>query len=427
MFKLGHPFTYLLPYIAVLYIRPHEYVSWLIGVPILPILLMLSVLVWLAQPEKRCDSPQHRLMPVLYFILVFSVLITGWMSGALKALTDFLPTVLLFFVLSTAIDSTQRLRTLFMLISAAGAVMALHGINQMGTEDGIGWTGAQMIQGRITYLGFLNDPNDLAMVLLMGLPMALYVANTARIFLVKWTYRAAAALAIYGVYLTNSRGGVLSLGAMMLAYCIMRFGLWRGLLVLPVFVSALVVLGPSRGGEISADEESAAGRVEAWFEGFQMLQSHPLFGVGYNNFLEHHVRTAHNSFVLAIAELGIIGYYVWLSNMVLTVAMLVRIERTKQLAPHGKPADPTNWQEVHSISRVLLYGMIGGLVSSMFLSRSYTVVWYVHIGMVVAVFQLARRLWPTIEPITFKAWSGRLFVASNGSIVLLWVLTRLLL
>lgn len=427
MIKLGHPFTYLLAYLAVLYIRPHEYVTWLIGFPILPILLILCFIFWLAQKDKRLESPQHRLIPVLYFFIMFSVLLTGWMGGALKAAGDFLPTLLLFFMLSTAIDSQERLRALFMLISAAGAVMALHGIQQAASEDGIGWTGAEMIERRITYLGFLNDPNDLAMALLIGLPMALYVAGTARSFLVRWAYRAAAALAVYGVYLTNSRGGVLSLGAMSLAYSMLRYGFWRGLFVLPVFVGALVVFAPSRGGEISADEESAAGRVEAWYEGFQMLQSHPLFGVGYNMFIEHHVRTAHNSYVLAIAELGLLGYFVWLSNIVLTVMMLVQIERLAHPVSQPAEADLQAWRKLHSISRALLYGMVGGLTASMFLSRSYTVIWYVHIGMVVALYQLARQQWPTIPAITFSNYWGRLFVFSNLSVLVFWVLTRVLL
>lgn len=427
MIKLGHPFTYLLAYLAVLYIRPHEYVTWLIGVPILPILLILCFIFWLAQKDKRLESPQHRLIPVLYFFIMFSVLLTGWMGGALKAAGDFLPTLLLFFMLSTAIDSQERLRALFMLISAAGAVMAVHGIQQAASEDGIGWTGAEMIQQRITYLGFLNDPNDLAMALLIGLPMALYVADTARSFLIRWAYWAAAALAVYGVYLTNSRGGLLSLGAMSLVYSMLRYGFWRGLLVLPVFVGALIVLAPSRGGEISADEESAAGRVEAWYEGFQMLQSHPLFGVGYNMFIEHHIRTAHNSFVLAIAELGLLGYYVWLSNIVLTVMMLLQIERMAHPVPQPGEADLRAWQKLHSISRALLYGMVGGLMASMFLSRSYTVIWYVQIGMVVALHQLARQQWPTIPAITFSKYWGRLFVFSNLSVLVFWLLTRVLL
>jgi len=316
---------------------------------------------------------------------------------------------------------------LFMLISAAGAVMAVHGIQQAASEDGIGWTGAEMIQQRITYLGFLNDPNDLAMALLIGLPMALYVADTARSFLIRWAYWAAAALAVYGVYLTNSRGGLLSLGAMSLVYSMLRYGFWRGLLVLPVFVGALIVLAPSRGGEISADEESAAGRVEAWYEGFQMLQSHPLFGVGYNMFIEHHIRTAHNSFVLAIAELGLLGYYVWLSNIVLTVMMLLQIERMAHPVPQPGEADLRAWQKLHSISRALLYGMVGGLMASMFLSRSYTVIWYVQIGMVVALHQLARQQWPTIPAITFSKYWGRLFVFSNLSVLVFWLLTRVLL
>lgn len=424
MINLWHPFTYIMAYMAFLYVRPHEYVPWLMGVPFLPILLLLSVVFWFAQSDKRFSSPQHRLVPVLLFFVVFSVALTGWTGGALQALIDFLPTVLLFFLLSTAVDSPARMRRLFMFIGAAGALMALHGIQQKASDEGLGWTGAKLIQERITYLGFLNDPNDLAMALLMGLPMALYVANTARNFLVRWVYRGAAALAVYGVYLTNSRGGVLSLGAMSLTYSMLRYGLWKGLLVLPIFGAALILFAPSRGGEISADEESAAGRVEAWYEGFQMLRAHPLFGVGYNLFTEHHSLTAHNSFVLAIAELGILGYYVWLSNIVLTVMMLFQIERRTPLATSPSGAE---WQEVRSLSRALLYGMVGGLMASLFLSRSYTVIWYVHIGLVVAIYQYAQREWPVVEGISFARYWGRLFVFSNLSVLGFWLLTRVLL
>lgn len=427
MFSLSHPFVFVLAYLAVLYIRPHEFVEALKGVSILPVLLGLSLLMWLRQPGKVLTAPQHRLVPVLYFFLVFSVLLTGWMGGAVKAVGDFLPTLLLFMMLSTAIDSLERMRVVYVLLAACGGMMSVHGHYQAMSESGIGWTGAEMIQRRITYLGFLNDPNDLAMALLMAMPMALYVASTTSSWLLRWALRISAALSVYAVYLTNSRGGLLSLGVMGVMYSILRYGPWRGLLVLPVLGTALVLFAPSRGAEISADEESAAGRVEAWYEGFQMLMGHPLFGVGYNMFIEHHIRTAHNSYVLVIAELGILGYFVWLSIIVLTTMMLLQIERMDAPRPNMPPEEAARWQALHGASRALLYGMVGGLMASMFLSRSYTVIWYVHIGLVVAMYQLIRRQWPMIEPITFSKYWGRLFAFSNATVFIFWLLTRVLL
>ena len=40
-----------------------------------------------------------------------------------------------------------------------------------------------------------------------------------------------------------------------------------------------------------------------------MLKSHPLTGVGFDQYLEYHTRVAHNSFVETFAELGLIGAF----------------------------------------------------------------------------------------------------------------------
>jgi hypothetical protein len=62
-------------------------------------------------------------------------------------------------------------------------------------------TGARTIEGRITYLGFLNDPNDLAMTFLMGLPLTLFLAQTAGSFILRYLSYAAAGVTLYGIYL----------------------------------------------------------------------------------------------------------------------------------------------------------------------------------------------------------------------------------
>ena len=42
-----------------------------------------------------------------------------------------------------------------------------------------------------------------------------------------------------------------------------------------------------------------------------MLKSHPLTGVGYDQYTEYHYAVAHNSFVHTFAELGLIGAYIF--------------------------------------------------------------------------------------------------------------------
>jgi putative inorganic carbon (hco3(-)) transporter len=445
VFSPFQPFVYLVAYLAFLYIRPHQYVEALNGVPVLPVLQFLVFVFWITRQAKTFEASQYRLLPVLTLLMAFSVALSGWVGGAISVLTDFGTIVLLFFMLATTVDSLAKLRVIFLLLTIASFIMALHGIDQTNNELGIGWTGAAIIEGRITYLGFANDPNDLAMTLLMSLPMCLHLAQRSG-FVFRWSYRVVAGFILYGVYLTNSRGAILGLGAIILAYAIRRYGLWRSLIVVPFMGAPLILLAPSRMAEMSAEEDSAAGRVEAWYEGFEMLRAHPLFGVGKGLFTDHHYLTAHNSYMLAMAELGLVGYFVWLSIIVLTMLMLwvmIRPEASLAaepvvapalaLAGDGEPAqqpgveDNASFEDYQQASRTLLYGMVAALVCAFFLSRSYVVILYVQMALVVAVSRMMRAQWPSMPSILFAPLWPKLLTASLSSVVALWLVMKLLL
>jgi O-antigen ligase len=450
----------------------------LVDIPLLPLLLLAAFVTWTMGQRKNFEAPQFWLLPVLTLMLMLSLIFTGWFGGGLKALTDFAPVVMLFFLVATTVDSLQRLRQVFIVMSISATVIAIHGIDQ--SARGTGWTGAELSQGtRITYLGFLNDPNDLAMALIMVLPMAVYMARGP-----SWPVRlvscVAAGLMTYAIYLTNSRGAILALAAMLGLYAVLRYGYLKSAVALPPVLLLLLALGPSRMNDMSADEDSAEGRIEAWYEGVQMLLGRPLFGVGKGQFAEHHGLTAHNSFVLAFAELGLIGYFFWLSVIVISWLMLQRLvlrdlppplppdtAGPADGAPLHSPVDTVSPQEVPSsqfslsrtgpvsllpqeataaaegeglaasesdswtalqgAARTLWYGYLGGLAAAFFLSRSYVIVLYLHIGLIVAVFQLARREYPALPPVRFTPIAGRLVLLAIGSVIGMWLLTRVLL
>lgn len=425
MFNPSQPFFYLLLYLGVLYIRPHEYIPAFMNVPALPLLLLTAFAIWLVRQPKQFEAPQFWLMPVLTVMLMLSVMFSGWLGGGIKVLSDFVPVVMLFYMVATSVDSLQRLRQLFMVLGIATTVIAWHGIDQ--SRNGIGWTGAELSQGtRITYLGFLNDPNDLAMALIMVLPMLFYLAKRSS-FVIRLGWYGAGATVLYAIFLTNSRGAVLAVGAMIGLYGVLHYGIFKSLLVLPLIIAPLALFGPSRMSDMSSDEASAEGRVEAWYEGVHMLISEPLFGVGKGMFAEHHGLTAHNSFVLAFAELGLIGYFFWLSNLVISWLMLQRLVRSS--VPKNGTGEPQEqgWTELQGAARTLWYGYCGGLASAFFLSRSYVVILYLHIAMIVAVFQLARAERPEFQALPMRPMALRLALLSLSSIFALWLLTRVLL
>jgi putative inorganic carbon (HCO3(-)) transporter len=431
---------FTLAYAAFMYVRPHEFVPALIGVPILPVLLALAVFTWLAMPNKDFSAPQFRLLPILIFILGFSELINGLWELVVSAVTDFLPTYMLFLMLSTATDTVKKFKMVFTVLGASMSIIAVHCIYQaMPEAGGVGWSGAEMAGGRVTYVGFLNDPNDLSMALLMALPMTIYMARqSGRLMGLVWWAGSVAILD--AVKLGNSRGAVLALGAMLFQYSLRRFGMMKSLIAAPLMLIPLIIFGPSRASEMSADEESAEGRVDAWVEGFDMILHYPLFGVGKGQFGYHHYLTAHNSYVLSLAEIGFIGDFVWISLMSIAVIMMWRMEFTRgelPPVPVNEPSGATKsnrivkavkdeagtWDEMQDVSRALWYGLTGAMVSMFFLSRSYVIILYVQYGLIIAVFQMGQMKRPDLQAVTWKDNWKRMIWLTLGSAFALWIIT----
>ncbi|MCH8179601.1 MAG: O-antigen ligase family protein [Proteobacteria bacterium] len=241
---------------------------------------------------------------------------------------------------------------------------------------------------RLRSVGFLNDPNDFAQTIVVVAPWVLMGfasdASWLRRLLLAGPWLATFA---YVLSLTHSRGGMLGAGVALLFF--FRDRISRKLALLGgVAAIAVLAMGMVGGGDraMSGKEQSASERIDAWNEGIQMLKGNPVFGVGYDNFTEHHVRTAHNSFVLCFAELGLLGYFLWMGLIVLAFKALNRI--TDTLAS----------TEDHARYAVLLRtSMVGFLVCAWFLSRTFVPTLFILMGMTVGLLHAARQAHPASE------------------------------
>jgi putative inorganic carbon (HCO3(-)) transporter len=428
-------FVYLLVYLFLLYIRPQEFIPALSGIPILPLFLVPATVLWAQEPKKDYQSPQFGLLLAQYFLMVWSLLKGAYFEEAFTTIGEFFPVVLLFYLVATGVNTLQRLRAVFVLVGIVMVIISIHCIDE--SISGVGWTGAQPMLGRVIYLGFLSDPNDLSMALLMAVPMVMYTAARSG-WLMRVVWLAGLGAMFYTIVLCNSRGAILALGAMSLHYSIKRYGLKRSMIVAPMLLAPLILFGPSRMSDMSAKEESAEGRVRAWEQGFLMFYSNPLFGVGKGKFTHFHPITAHNSYMLTLAELGSIGFVVWLSNIMVSIVMAYVVDRT----PEGKPPEPPvakpgfvlpmnqstlppeNWTEVQTVARILWFGWTGGLAAMFFLSRSYTTIIYLHMALMVAVYQIGRRSNALLPAMPWSKYRNKLVPASLGAIVFLWLVTK---
>ncbi len=447
-------FLLALLYLSLVFIRPQEFIPALDGVPLLPLMMAIALFSWLLSENKQIDKQQLFALTLLFGYTILSVALSGWVGGMVPAAAKLIPIYVLFLLIASTTTTPERQRQVMWIFVGGAAMMAAHGIQQKFT--GVGWTGEEPLQGRIRYIGIFNDPNDVGLLLVCSLPMAFYLLHYYRSWLVKLLVASLIACILYGIVLTNSRGTTLATAVLAGLY------LWRhhGVLKTAVFGTAVIpviLMMSSRMDTLSASEESAHGRIEAWYEGFQMLKSNPLFGVGFDRFTEHHFLTAHNSFMLALAELGIVGYTLWFSFLLSCVAMMHRLRTTPSperkdelddlvalyggeeteegsedsdlddfLQPAKKPT-PEIGAEDSAIANVIFFSFVGFATSAFFLSRTYVVVLFVLCALAVGHYMGTRQRVPELPPYGFFSHFGLWATISMVSIVFLYIITKVLM
>lgn len=412
-------FPFLLAIIFVLYVRPGDLVPSLNGVPFLPILYSLTMvslgLGWLAKTSKSRWLPHFNWILGTWAAFVFSHIPHTYLQATLDTLTGFLPNVFVVFAVALVLDRDRRLRgftTLWILLTL---FLAVGGIRQYWT--GIGWGGQTLIKGRIQGVGIFGDPNDLAQAFLVAVPLV-HARFSSRSPLKNLLMYSLFAIFTYATFLTNSRGGILSLLFVFFLLSAHRFGKRLGVVIGALLVGALLLAGPSRMGQVTSNESSAQGRLAAWSEGLQMLKANPIEGVGYGRFLEYNSLTAHNSFVLCVAETGLLGGFFWVGLLYVAFLGLRRARLVK--VPDDATLDMIRWSNDATIA------LIGYLSGAFFLSRTYNIVLYMVVGFAAALYRRATELDPTIQLSISQKDRRLIFGIVVGGVVVTYILVKTL-
>jgi hypothetical protein len=418
---------FALPGIAALmvfiYVRPHEIFDWLhfLSFPtVLGVAVVGLVIDWRIAASR----------PRVYPLIVVSVLFFAWAAftvvvkvpvGAGPHVTLLVVSLLLFLVTAFGAPSIRGFQALATMTLAMSIFLAAVGVQQglsprvciirndaadggpgSVVSDGRGCTarkdcyengepeteylcertglfGTASVGGRVRYRGILQDPNELAWAISIGLPFAFVFQQRRRSATRLALLIGAVALAIVCVVMTQSRSGQLALLAVVGAYFIRRFG-WKGIVAAGLLSVPLILFGGRVGEEA---DSSTTERLDCWEAGLGMFRTNPVLGVGAGQFADHHYLTAHNSFVLTLAELGPLGMFLWSCAFYLVFKILVQALR--DFADNETSAIVARW------AMALIASLAGSLVSSFFLSIAYHPVLWVQFGLVAAFYGAIHR------------------------------------
>jgi O-antigen ligase len=367
-------------YVICVYVRPAEVVPGWEQVPVAEIVAVVATLCVIGslvlRPRRFWNLPQDWFVAGFLIAIGLSNAAWGWMSGALAATLTMAPAIFCYFLIRSAVESRRQLRWFGYTLVMLTVFHALNGIVQFHTGVGIGEVapieahslagGDQDAIPRIRGTGIFNDPNDLALTLVIAVPFVagpLFRRTTSLAF--KMAAFTALGSILIALYYTNSRGGILGLGAALLPYGYRRYGRVAGSVGVAIGLAVLIMLGPSRMANLGASESSAQDRVQSWAEGLQMFKAHPLFGVGFGRYTEFNDLVAHNSFVHTLGELGFFGAFCF-------VGMGYWFFRSVTASPASPDAD---W------GRDLCHSGLALVVCAMFLSRQYNMLLFVWLAM----------------------------------------------
>jgi O-antigen ligase len=130
-------------------------------------------------------------------------------------------------------------------------------------------------------------------------------------------------------------------------------------------------------------------RYEAWATGLDMWHGSPIYGVGPRLFGEHHYLTAHNSYVLTLAELGIVGNFLFVAIIYLCLKTLIVGLRELEDVPGARVA--------HVWGMCLLAAMAGIVFQINTLSFAYHSVLWLFFGLIGAWYSAVRHHRPELE------------------------------
>jgi putative inorganic carbon (HCO3(-)) transporter len=421
-------FFFTLLYLILSYLSPDELYP-AIG-QYRPLLIIAFFALLFSIPSllqsKGMRSKQSILLMMFVGTIGLSRIAHLWFGGAWPAIASFLPVAVVFPLLVANITSWKRLRIFVIAYVLLGFFLAARGLFVFYSGDpGIATNAAGDVVNenpwlmyehgtpdangnflhpifRIRGQGVLNDPNDFAQYLLLMLPFVWlawkrgnFVRNMALVLL-------PTAFILFAISHTRSRGALIGLSVLLMFALRQKLGTTGSAVLAAGMFLALLALQFTGGRVMGSDY----GRLEAWSTGLAMLKSNPVFGVGYGLFTDYHELTAHNSYVLCFAELGLVGLFVWLAMMVISLRQLNQLAKADEprtraaaaasdVTAESSPA-PTSAVTQESLTssdtllqqrwgRTLHLTLVTFLVTSWFLSRTYIITPFMLIALAVAL------------------------------------------
>lgn len=312
---------------------------------------------------------------------LFSVLISQVSDVSIKTLILWGKNLIFFFMILLVLDNKEKIRNSIFVAIFALVVSILYGM-YLKNHVNIGFVVFQRLRGVAT------DPNVFAIILVSIIPVTLFLMEGERHLWRKIIFAFVSVLLSFSVLASFSRGGAIGLAFVFCAFIYHKRKSPKVLLSVLFFVFvSFLLLPPNIWLRLESIihfrtqmDMSLFFRINAAKLAVTTILQNPISGIGFGNFpdfagtrvpFRYDLLRAHNMYLEVGAETGLIGLGIFLLLIYFTVR-----EFRKSCLLFQTKGD----YSMANISRGLLIGFCGFLVSALFLSIQQHLVFLIFIA-----------------------------------------------
>jgi hypothetical protein len=400
-------FRALMAFTFVLVVAPQLYLSFLrpLRLALVSALVGIAAVVLHRLASARPVAAVTREMLLTAALAAWAVItvpLSYWPGGSAAFLFDlYFKAVAIFWLLAKAVDRVDRLRTVAWGLSLMGLPLAFTALRNYVSGA---FLRAGLGDRIIGYQGALtSNPNDLALMLNLILPLTLALLAQARSAPRRALLVAMAVLQAAGVIVTFSRAGFLTLSVIVIVQLWRlarrgRIGWATVLLVMGLSASLLLPGGylARLGTIVDIDSDRTGSAQLRWRDSVvaaHYVAAHPLIGAGagMNTLALNEARGAtwtkvHNAYLEYAVDLGLPG-------LLLFLALLFACFRTVRAVRQRAALDP-GLGDLSALAAGLHTSLVAFAVAAFFHPIAYQFYFYYLAGLAVAASGICRRVCP---------------------------------
>ena len=372
----GLSFKVICFYLFLEYVRPQSAYAVLDVIPWAMVTLLVAMaLLFLEKDRVSVSNPENKLIVLFALAILASSAFAYSPQVSFNKIYIFFTWVIIYFLIINIVNTPTRFFIFLGTYFLWNLKMSQHGFT-VWVQNGFSFSS----WGVGGAPGWFQNSGEFGIEMCMFFPLIAYFTISLwphwgmlmRLFMM-----IVAATALGSIVASSSRGALVGIAGVFLWMVLKSKRRMAALAIIAPLAIGLYMLVPEESMQrlqSSGSDYTSQTRLKRWQDGLEILNNHPVLGVGYGNWLKYYRENyppfegaepwgiPHNTFMDAAAELGYVGFAIF---ALMIVYIFVNNYRTRKIALQSGNTF------IYYMGHAMDASMVGFLISGFFISALY--------------------------------------------------------